>query len=210
MNWALQGLRFEQAMAKGGVFRIKHLETNFDILKRTIEPGLFHEPNGHLIEILEKLLFIQHKAHIPIPAPTGDIPLTEVESIFLTAYKMEKGYLEAGDFTVQSDKEFAKDIIRRIENNEPVFLRGVSDEVVDLFGIIIPMGKAIVTCHNAVLSETSLSELKEIVKTATEETRIPINFKSSEGHLIEVEYPNWQPKHEPQEPIAAVDDGLPG
>jgi hypothetical protein len=204
VNWALQGLKFERAMAKGGVFKIKHLETGFDILTRTIEPGLFHEPNGHLIEIIEKLLFIQHKARIPIPAPTNDLPVTEVETIFLTAYKMESGSLEAGDFTVQGDKEFAEDIIRRIENNEPIFLRGISDEVVELLGVTIPMGKAIVTCHNAVLSNTALVELKKAVKSATAESRIPINFKASEDHQITVEYPSWQPNNESQEPTDSI------
>jgi hypothetical protein len=70
---ALEALRFQVAMAKGGRFKIQALATGFDFIQASISPSIFQAPPPILVETIEGLVFIQNKTQTKISIPSFNL-----------------------------------------------------------------------------------------------------------------------------------------
>jgi len=191
----LEALRFQQAMAKGGVFRMEHLDTGFELAKMPIAPGVLEAPDPHWIELVEKLVFIQSKVHIPLVIPDREVTIEDARRIFAAAQKLETGQAKLGaeEWTIRVSRESAQAMLELSESGKPLPFRLEADETEEIFGVTIPLGPVILTCKEAYVAEEDLNALRAAIATTTPGETVPIRFKPFEGCPIQAEYPNWLP-----------------
>lgn len=187
----LEALRFQQAMAKGGVFRMEHLDTGFELAQMPIIPGVLETPDSRWIELVEKLMFIQNKVHIPLAVPDRDVTIEDAKTIFETARKLETGRatLKAEQWTIGVDREAAQRALEAFEGSRPLPMRLQIEETQEIFGVTIPLGPVILTCEQANITEEDLDALSAAIATAMPGETIHIRFKPFEGCPIQAEYP---------------------
>jgi hypothetical protein len=191
----LEALRFQQAMAKGGVFKMEHLDTGFELAKMPIAPGVLEVPDPHWIELVEKLVFIQSKVHIPLVIPDREVTIEDARRIFATAQKLETGQAKLGaeEWAIGVTRESAQTMLELFESGKPLPFRLAADETEEIFGVTIPLGPVILTCKEAYVAEEDLNALRAAIATTTLGETVPIRFKPFEGCPIQAEYPNWLP-----------------
>jgi hypothetical protein len=191
----LEALRFQQAMAKGGVFRMEHLDTGFELAKMPIAPGVLEAPDPHWIALIEKLVFIQRKVHIPLAVPDREVSIEDARTIFATARKLETGQatLKAEEWTIGVTRGSAQTALELFEGGKPLPFSLKVDETEEILGVTIPLGPVILTCKEAYIAEEDLNALRAAIATTTPGETVPIRFKPFEGCPIQAEYPNWLP-----------------
>lgn len=191
----VEALRFQQAMAKGGVFRMEHLDTGFELAQMPIIPGVLETPDSHWIELVEKLMFIQNKVHIPLAVPDRDVTIEDAKTIFETARKLETGRatLKAEQWTIGVDREAAQRALEAFEGSRPLPMRLQIEETQEIFGVTIPLGPVILTCEQAHITEEDLDALRAAIATAMPGETIHIRFKPFEGCPIQAQYPKGLP-----------------
>lgn len=147
----LEALRFQQAMAKGGVFKMEHLDTGLELARMPITPGLLEVPDPHWIELVEKLAFIQSKVRIPLVIPDREVTIEDARRVFATAQKLEIGQAKLGaeEWTIEVTRESAQKMLELFESGKPLSFSIELDETEEMFGVTIPLGSVILTCKEA-------------------------------------------------------------
>jgi len=191
----LEALRFQQAMAKGGVFRMEHLDTGFEIVQMPIAPGVCEAPDSRWMELIEKLVFIQYKVHLPLAVPDREVTIEDARTIFETAQKLETGRatLKAEQWTIGVNREIAQRTLERFESGKPLPMRLQIEETQEIFGVTIPLGPVILTCEQTHITEEDRDALRAAIAAAGPGETVHIRFKPFDGCPIQAEYPNWLP-----------------
>lgn len=189
----LEVLRFQNAFTKGGRFFIEHLDTGIRSPESFIQPGLSEAPDPWFVEIIEKLAFIQEKTKIPLIYTGRDIESEEIDKIFWTVEKIERGHvkLTGGYFTASVKKESAQKMIEAVEHRKPIAVTYEGEEFEDIFGVQIPLGEVKLIADNLSIAPDDLEELKAVVKTAPSEEIIAVRLRPPNDSPIEARYSNW-------------------
>lgn len=195
VNRVLEALRFQHAMAKGGVFRMEHLDTGFELAQMPITPGALEAPDSRWIELVEKLGFIQCKVHIPLAVPDRDVTIEDVRTIFEMARKLETGQatLKAEQWTIGVDREIAQRALDTFESIKPLPMRLQIEETQEIFGVTIPLGPVFLTCEQAHITQEDLDALRAAIAATGPGETVFIRFEPFEGCPIQAEYPKWLP-----------------
>ena len=199
---ALAGLRFSRAMSKGGQFRMISLLNGFSGQMSRIAPGMYPSPDPILLELTERLVFIQEKTNTLFTAPDRDLSMDEVTEVFDTARIIETGHdtIHVKNMTARGGAEMARNALEGF-GGEPKYLlwRSSEDRVVTLLGVEVSLGPIVMTCNQTIITE----EDKEAIKRALESAEagdapqdIPIRFTPVDDCPVEVKYPKWLPEDE--------------
>jgi hypothetical protein len=191
----LEGWRFLEAMAKGGMFLIEDLNTGFPFFQQKTQRQPFHMPFPEWMEMLEKLLFIQRKTRVPLTVPKRPLQFAELNEVYETALILEKGRIMPENITFTGEVEFGRAILNHLESGKPLFLRAIRpDQTKQVFDTTIPVGAVAVTVHNGYLSAEELANLRNAIEISTDEMgQISFTFKSEEDRLITADYIDWLP-----------------
>ena len=192
---ALEALRFQQAIARGSGLRIEHLDTGFELVQVPIAAENYDAPDPRWMELVEKLAFIQKKAHIPITVPDREVTIEDARTIFETAEKLETGQatLKARDWTIGGNRQFAQLVLEAFESGKPLPIRLEVEEIEEIFGVTIPLGRVVLTCQQARITKEDLDALRAAIADAAPEETIHVRFRPFEGCPIQAEYPKWLP-----------------
>jgi LmbE family N-acetylglucosaminyl deacetylase len=199
---ALAGLRFSRAMSKGGHFRMVNLLNGFVGQMTHLAPGMYPSPDPILLELTERLVFIQSKTNTLFTAPERDLSMEEVTEVFDTARIIETGHdtIHVKNMTARGGVEMARNALEGF-GGEPKYLlwQSSEDRVVTMLGVEVSLGPLVMTCNQTIITE----EDKEVIRRALESAEaedapqdIPIRFTPVNDCPVEVRYPRWLPEDE--------------
>jgi hypothetical protein len=118
----LRGLRFHEAIAKGGILKISDLETGFRVYEAEVPNGVFQGPEAVLMRLVENLVFIQDKVHLPLRMPGPRFTREDFEGVAMLVQKLKTGEIPLSDIGVDLDKESAIRMIEIFRDGSPLQL----------------------------------------------------------------------------------------
>lgn len=187
----LEGVKFLNAISKGGFLRIEHWESGFSMWSQPIESGAMEQPPPQWINLLEKIFLIQEKLRVPLAVPAS-ISFQDAQVIYETAHKLEFGRIEPSSITLSIESDGAREILNWFESGKPYYSRLFrDDETIEILGNEVHLGPVKVDILNGYLSVESLTTIRQTLETATPSDFISIFFEASEERPIVVEYANW-------------------
>lgn len=191
---ALDALHFQQALARGGVFRIEHLDTGFELQNQLLPPGVIEAPDSYWIELLKKVNFIQGKTQSPISIPDRDLNEEDLRAIHSTFHILSTGHatLKANKWTVGiTDMKFAQEVLEAFESGKTLPIRLEDDISEEIFDVLIPLGRVILNCDRVHSTKEDLAALRAAISASEPGKTIEIRLTPYEGCLIQAEYPKW-------------------
>lgn len=195
---ALDGLRFSQALAKGGSLRFENVETGEQFAHADIAPGVMPSPEPLLIRILEALEVIQKKTHVRFTSPQ-DVPEEMVKNIFSVRQIVETGRIEfQPPYRQGATIEEAKDTLERFskEGVTASFMQYADDWVFIVLGQHVSLGPVMVTCGKMNITPDDLEVLRRAIESSTVDAVIEIRMSPVGDLKIEAQLPNWLPAEE--------------
>jgi hypothetical protein len=200
---ALAGIRFYEALAGGGEFRIsgRHPVTGSQIfLARGRLPGGTYKPaDQRFVKLLGDLAFIQNKAGVSFAVPEHSIRFQDANRIAATAEILRTGRAQykAQPWVSISTAEQVKDAMASFESEKPLAMAlHFEEEVVNIFGIYIPLGPVALYCNRSYITKADFAALRENLEIAAPGSYLRIKFTPFEGCPIEARYVKWLPKDE--------------
>jgi len=198
VNLALHGTRFDRAMAKGGILRIKNLETDLPLVVYNVQSGIVEEQNETWIQILEKLLFVQQKTHTLFSAPIGPIEAEEVQNIFAVAQTLESGKIDAQPQPLPikiTGQDLAQNLLQYATKEHFAFGFG-KEEIIPILGKEIHLGRAEYKFGKVTLSKEEWEALRLFAETGTPEGGIDVVITPLQDSESTVEFLSWLPNAE--------------
>jgi predicted HTH domain antitoxin len=195
---ALDGLRFQHILSKGGVLRIESLNTGSQLLHGQIAPGTSPALDPRLIEVLDALLLIQIKTGTAFTSPEN-ISVEEANAIFSVVQVLKTGKIElspepsAGHLTIEQ----AKDTLDRFVAGATVQLMTYSDEWVSvIMGQKVELGPVLVTCERARITPEDLEVLRKDIEGTSPCEMVEFRLTPAPGVITEAKFLNWLPADE--------------
>jgi len=187
-------LNFQFAMAKGGRFSIINLDTGIRYPKINIEEAAWENPDIHFVKLAEKLLYIQTATNIPLNYDGGPIGKDEIEKIYLTAEKIEKGHAEftSGNLHSNLTKEVAEKMVKAIENGERISLTSDGEESEMILGTDVPLGPVSFAADNVIIVPSEFEKFKKEIENSKPTDSLSVNMVPVEGSSIHLHYSKWQ------------------
>lgn len=198
----LEAMRFTDALAKGGALEVIHLDTGFIFQTVKVAPGVIAPTDRKLLKLVEKVAFIQAKAHVPIilPLATPDEPIRgeEIATVYQTAQKLETGraVLNVQSWQTEVDSTLARKLLELFESGSAISLSSsFEDETIIIFGKEVHLGLVVFTCERTIMSEEDLKILRDAL-AADQHHNIPARFTPFEDSPMLAHYPKWLPADE--------------
>lgn len=208
---ALEGLRFARVMSKGGQLRMINLLTGYVGPTAQLAAGMYPSPDPVLFELVERLLFIQHKTNALFTVPDGDISMDDVEAALDAARIIETGRdtLRAENMTATGSVEYARKALEMFGGGKPKYMvwRPSEDRTVTILGVNVSLGPLVFLCDKTILTEEDQETIRHALESAaegSEQQNIPVRFTPVDDSPVEVLYPKWLPEEE----AAALEDML--
>lgn len=189
----LEGFRFQEAMAKGGMLRIEDLETGFDIQQTTISPGTFQCPAFGWFQLTQQLVFIQTTARVPLRMPSERPTLDEFEFISILVQKLRAGEVAVKDITFDLDTESARGAIERFRDGH-LLEAAPLEETVEICGATILMGPVTAHCERACLAEEELDALNTAIANTETGGTVRLRLVPCQGYAMSARYKKWLPE----------------
>lgn len=194
---ALENVRFQNALSEGGIFRLEHLDTGFDIVKSEIMPNKFPEVDPEWVTLLEALAFIQIQTQTAIVIPESNISEEDFENALSIVEKLRTGQaiLRDASVTFRLDRDSARRLIERIERKGHISISWISDAVESTFGTEIKMGPAQISCVRAMIGIADIGLAKR--QLADEQCcEVSLTLVPAEDESFKVKYYKWLPEAE--------------
>lgn len=197
IKWAVEALKFEQALMKGGSLRIYDLETGFEMFPQIL---VVQRPDNAAVEarlkFAEDLLFIQQQVRVPIPVYDRELIHEDVNTARNIVQRLKTGRITSlDDITLHMDKENTKMTMEAFKNDASMRF-GPIEQTEKLFGVDIPLGPVTVTCLQTRIFEEDIPSLTAAIDAAKPDDLIPVRFRPTGNYPMEVTYHNWLPKAE--------------
>ena len=195
---ALEGLRFQRALAKGGHLHFENVETGVEFSPAEIPPNFMPAPNPLLIKVLESLDFIQKKTHVLFSSPMN-VSEAEVENIFMIEQILRTGRIEQ-DFALLSFNSYtgSSDQLERFSTS---FMSYTDDQTMLILGKRVFLGPALTFGDKLTIHPEDVEAFREAVdKNAVNENNpVLARMVPASGTTLEVKFPSWLPRHETDE-----------
>lgn len=198
---ALNNVRFMEALAAGGEFRILKADDRMVLGRARVGGGDFEPTNPRWIRVLEWLVFIQERAGVPINLPDHDLVITHEDAVNVFTVKR---ILETGRATATAEPwvsistpEQARAALETFGSGQPAPMAlTFENQVVQLFGSDIPLGAAGFLCRETYITEDDLADLRAALEVAEQDSQINVRFTPFEGCALEATYREWLPRDE--------------
>jgi len=189
---ALDGLRFQRAMAKRGVLRIEHLDTGFVLLEGDTGREQVEAPAPAFFDLVEKLEFIQRRTKTILRIPDRDITTEDREAILRTVQKIETGCAEfsAGEWSSLVDRQGAQ-LLLDAATSGPFPIRTEWEETEKIFDIPIPLGTVVLSCDQVCVKPGDLEALEALIRSGAPGEKITVQLQAVADAAIQAEYPKW-------------------
>lgn len=192
----LDGLRFERVFSKGGRLRIENLETGIELANESLPANTMEAPKLGWVKLLEKLVYIQSKTHVPLTLPERAITRDELRRIFATARTIEIGSdtFHFEEFKGMASLELARNLVSTFDSDEEQYISiSFSDEqTVKIFDTDVTLGPVNLTCERVFMEEKDLNDLKAaLTKSLTSVESVPFRLVPYENCPVEARYLKW-------------------
>jgi hypothetical protein len=202
---AQKAVAFYDAVASGGKLRIqgRHPLTGGDlpIATAAIPADSYPRPDVRLVEILQRLAYIEKKTGTSFIIPHNDITYEVANIIAGTAQIQETGraQYEAQPWTSVSSVEQAKQALETFSSGRPAPMAiHFEGQVIPIFGAHVMLGPVTVFCDRTYITAEDLEDLRNQLQDPRSDGTIKIRFTPFEGCPIEARYVNWLPPEEAQ------------
>jgi hypothetical protein len=189
----VEGLRFQKAMAEGGVLKIEHAPTDLFIASGKLPKGDWSENEDVFLNLIERVAYIQKMTGVYIPVPNADIKVEDAEEIFAAASAIETGY--AGSTpnvaTLTFSRAQAERVLSLFESGAPASISIRSDETVDLFGVQVSLGAIAVGFDKFVMRPEDVEELRRRLQGSVDEEKLPVQITASGESVVHKVYLRW-------------------
>lgn len=200
---ALEGVRFCQALARGGELRIlgAHPVTggNLQIVRGGLPPRTYEGTDARFVEMLERLALIQDKTGVFFTIPEHSIKNEDINTIAATLKILETGHAQykAEPWTSVSNVEQARAALENFIGGEPhPMALHFEEQIVVIFGTHVPLGPVTFFNDRTYITKEDLVALREELEASTPESSIHIRYTPYEGSPVEARYVNWLPEEE--------------
>lgn len=200
---ALEGIRFNQALARGGDLRIlgAHPVTGgaVQLVRGGLPSGTYQGPDARFIGMLEQLAFIQDKTGVFFTVPDRNINSEDLRTVAATVQILETGHgqYKAVPWTSVSNVEQARAALETFAEGKPQPMAlHFEYQVVVILGTHVPLGPVTFFCDKAYITREDLETLSRELEASTSESSINIRFTPYEGSSVEARYINWLPEEE--------------
>ena len=216
---ALRGLRFFQALARGGEFRITGAfagtKTQVLVLRGGIPRGEYEGPDEQLVKMLERMAFVEEKTGVRFTVPEGEVPEEELLSLRVAARILKEGRATytAGAWEAISSVEQAESMLKDFGDGRPrpTVLYYPEEQSMSVFGVDVPLGPVLIGVQRTYIAPEDLSKLRNEVAAAVPDDEVQVRLSPYEGCPAEVRYMRWLPVQETaaiyRMPIFQNDDG---
>lgn len=198
---ALQGFRFYYAMMKAGEVRIENLENGISVIEPYTPPETARGLDKRWLKLLEELVFIQAKTSILLTVPTGDVSVEDAQIVLATAHILRTGHatFTAKHWPVHASVEQAKEAFETFGEtpSQRLTLDMKENQKIVLFGVDIPLGRAVMTCDRAHISKRELAKLKKKISASSPGDEI--QYQLSLDSPLDAKYLDWLPQEEVSE-----------
>jgi hypothetical protein len=195
---ALEGLRFQRALAKGGRFHFENTETGAEFSPAEVPPTSMPAPDPLLIKVLESLEFIQKKTHVLFSSPMN-VSEAEVDNIFAIEQILGTGRINQ-DFAVLSFTSY-KGPADELETFSTSFMNYLDDQLMLILGKRVFLGPALTFGDKLSIYPEDLGALRGAINNNTLNPNKPVQVRMvpASGGTLEVKFPTWLPRHEAEE-----------
>jgi len=211
----LDGLLLQRALASGGTFTLRRMDTGLPIAAAMVPQGAWSPPPPPLVALLERLVFIQEKTGIPLRV-SASISERQVEAVYYAAERIATGV--AHGTTQDTRMEFKRDglriLLEEIEDGEDAdkgqFMWRQSETVM-IFGTPVPLGESITVIRGLYLEPAEAARLRAAMDENPEATEFSGVLSSPPNNKIVRRYLKWLPGPEGDElrrEIAVADSKL--
>lgn len=198
---ALRGLRFFQALAQGGEFRITGIPadpgTQLLILRGGVPRGEYEGPDEHLVKMLERMAFVEEKTGIRFTVPEGEIPEDELLALRVAARILKEGRAtySPSAWETNSSVEQAKSILGEFGDGRPrpTALYFPEEQSMRVFGVDVPLGPVLTGVDKTYVAPEDLRRLQSEIAAAAPGDVIQVRLSPYEGCPTEVRYMRWLP-----------------
>jgi hypothetical protein len=195
---ALEGLRFQRALAKGGHFHFENIQTGVEFSPAEIPPNLMPEPDPLLMKVLEALDFIQKKTHVLFLSPVNLLE-AEVDNIFAVEQILRTGRINH-DFALLNFTSY-EGSADELESFSTSFTNYLDDQPMQIFGKRVFVGPAITFADKLTISPEDVGALREAIdnNTLNQNKPVLVRMVPASGGTLELKFPLWLPHQEAEE-----------
>lgn len=200
---ALRGLRFFQALAQGGEFRITGAfagtKTQVLVLRGGIPRGEYEGPDEQLVKMLERMAFVEERTGVRFIVPEGEIPGEDLLSLRVAVRILKEGRATytAGAWESISSVEQAKSMLEDFGDGRPrpTVLYYPEEQSMSVFGVDVPLGPVLIGVARTYIAPEDLSRLRSEVAAAPGD-EVQVRLSPYEDCPAEVRYMRWLPVKE--------------
>lgn len=200
VHQVLDAFKFHQVMSKSATATVIDLGTGLELMRfRTGSPeNPAPQPiDALIVELAEKMDFIQSKAQVLITWPVGKISAEMVQHVFVTAEILRTGKIvqEIEGVTFTGSRTTAQRILDMGEHAGMMKTASQGDEIVDVGGQSITLGPVMALYRDVFVTPQDQTELRQQLEDQARED-FQLVFTGKEGSVCERFYPKWLPQAE--------------
>lgn len=220
-NFALAGvnvkqahdaLRFQRGLARGGEFRLRHVDSGLPILGGPLPAGKFPAPSEEFFPIVEALVVIQQKTNTAIAFNTHHLSSDQEQAILQTAEKVRTGRFQGvgGQMNVSATRAGAEQLLGKTGSNpdDRFVVIGDSENPV-ILGQRVELGQVVIVIEGMYLATEHRSALEKALAENPEGDEFPTTLMAPDDRPFTLYYPKWLPPEERAEIQPLLDRNLP-
>ncbi len=186
---ALDWFRFQHGLALPGKLVLEHAEYGIEF-PTSDDPGSGEVPNPALVELLEKIVYIQLRTTVAIPY-RGRFAESDIDEIEHLYEIVKTGRLPLNSMTALFDK--AKIIANVDSFRAPGSLNvEINEEPVrKCLDVLFKLGPSRVIGHGVIIDRDSAARVKAEIDQATPGDSIELTLHAIDGGSLERVFPNW-------------------
>jgi hypothetical protein len=187
-----EGKKFELGLTKGGKLSLYDAAQGLFLLTGLVPSGLQLRVDEKVVEFTEKLSLIQRKTglalHMPAKFEDGDWTL-----VSRAAEVVQNGYLglRPPTITLRWGRDEIEHAIALFENQPDASFRILEDEVVELFGVRIPLGRVVRVVEGYQPDPASLEAVRAQLSQGDAVGPLELQLSGGEGATLHQLYERW-------------------
>ena len=198
---ALNGVRFFQALSRGGEFRmvgrVPGADAKLTVLRGSITAGEYAGPNPRLVKLLEQLALIQDKTGVSFTVPKHGASSEDAQNVHVVARIVETGRATYGitPWETTSDAEQAKEMLETFAGGKPnpIVMHYPEEQTMKLLGVDVPLGPMIISIRRTYMTAEDLEQLRSDLEASSPGGVIHARLSPFEDCPAEAHYMRWLP-----------------
>jgi hypothetical protein len=189
-----EAAQFQSHVSKGAIVKFVRVENGMPLVGGIVASGVWESPSELYMEVLGKLLDIQQITGMLFSAP-AICTVQEAHDVFEVASIVRSGEIAISNviFKMQIKGVIATlaALDQNVDRSGTFFFASPESTSTELFGIVIELGRSVVTIDNAFLTAEDRVRLEEAVRTSDDSQEHQIVLRAPPNQPGIMRYENW-------------------